>query len=423
MTQSNPASSPRWGTTTKLVVSLVMLVILAAFLIRFQTLIVPIALAFVLAYLFYPLATLIDRIPKISWRMGVSLLYLSLIAVIGSLIALSGYGIVSQIISLIALVENSLVELPALLNEAVLWIDQNSPVPIDFSVIDLDAVGEQLLSYVQPLLGSTGQVLGSVASGAAGLFGRGVIILVVSYFIMTESGGLRRNLLKIDIPGYTADFQRLGQELARIWNAFLRGQMIVFTFFFVMYSILLTLLGLRYAIGLALLAGLAKFLPYIGPFIMTVTLGLVAYFQPEKPFDLAPLTYLIIVFPVVSVFDNSMDNLVTPRIIGQALSVHPAAVLVSVLVAADLLGILGVIIAAPMLATFILFFRYTLRKMLDRDPWPEEEPRPPPQLPWVGLINRIRSLFNLLSRSKKKQASDVGISEMTDEKQTEGEDS
>lgn len=423
MTQTNPATSPRWGTMTKLVVSLVVLVIIAALLIRFQTLIVPILLAFVLAYLFYPIATLFDRIPRISWRMGVSMLYLSLIVVIGSLLTLSGYGIVSQIISLIALIESSLVELPTLLNEATLWITQNSPVPIDFSAIDMDAIGEQLLSYIQPLLGSTGQVLGTVASGAAGLFGRGAIILVVSYFIMTESGGLRRNLLKIEIPGYTVDFQRLGQELARIWNAFLRGQMIVFTLAFVMYSILLSVLGMRYAIGLALLAGLAKFLPYIGPFFVTVTLGLVAYFQPVKPFDLAPLTYLLIVFAVLWVFDQSLDGVVTPRIMGQALSVHPAAVLVSALVGAELLGILGIIIAAPMLATFVLFFRYTMRKMLDQDPWPEEEPKPPPQLPWAGLIKRIRTRLDLLARKKQDQTPDSDPTESPDEKQPEGESS
>jgi predicted PurR-regulated permease PerM len=237
---------------------------------------------------------------------------------------------------------------------------------------------------------------------------------------MTESGGLRENLLKIEIPGYSEDFQRLGQELRRIWNAFLRGQMIVFVFFFMMYFVLLSVLGVRYAIGLALLAGLSKFLPYIGPFIMTVTLGLVAYFQPVKPFGLEPLTYLLIVFPTLSVFDNTMDNLVTPRIMGQALRVHPAAVLVSVLVGADLLGIFGIIIAAPMLATFILFFRYTMRKMLDQDPWPEEEPRPPPELPWSGLLNRIRTRFNLLRRKGQSLSPE---SESQEENQPQGEES
>lgn len=423
MTQQKNLSSPRWGAMTKLVVSLTMLVIIAAFLIRFQTLIVPILLAFVLAYLFYPIATLIDRIPRISWRMGVSLLYLTLIVVLVSLVTLSGYGLVSQILSLITLIENSLVELPTLLNEAALWINQNSPIPIDFSLIDMNAIGEQLLSYIQPLLGSTGQVLGTVATGAAGFIGKGAIILIVSYFIMTESGGLRKNLLRIEIPGYSEDFRRLRQELGRIWNAFLRGQMIVFTLAFVMYSILLSLLGIRYAIGLALLAGLAKFLPYIGPFFVTVTLGLVAYFQPVKPFDLAPLTYLLIVFAVLWVFDQSLDGLVTPRIMGQALSVHPAAVLVSALVGAELLGILGIIIAAPMLATLILFGRYTIRKLLDQNPWPEIKVEPPPPLPWTGLVTRLRKVLSLPPRTDQEPTEKKDTTETPEENQSQGENS
>ena len=151
MTQSNPATSPRWGTMTKLVISLASLVIVAALLVRFQALIVPLLLAFVLAYLFYPFATLLDRIPRISWRMGVSLMYILLIAVIAGLLTLSGFGLVPQIQSLISLVENSIVEVPSLLNDAVIWVNQVSPIPIDLSTINLDEVGQQLLSYVQQI--------------------------------------------------------------------------------------------------------------------------------------------------------------------------------------------------------------------------------------------------------------------------------
>jgi len=400
---------------TKLVVTLTSLVIIAFLLVRFQALIIPLMLAFVFAYLFYPVATLLDNIPKISWRMGVSLMYLLLIAVIAGLLTLGGFGLVPQIQSLISLVERSIVEVPALLDNAVTWVNQVSPIPIDLSTINIDEIGQQLLSYVQPVLGSTGQVLGTVASSAASFFGWGAFVLIVSYFIMTESGGLRGNLLKIEIPGYTEDFQRLGRQLQHIWNAFLRGQMIVFSLAFAMYFVLLSMLGMRYAIGLALLGGLAKFLPYIGPFFVTVTLGLVAYFQPVKPFDLAPLTYLIVVFAVLWVSDNSLDNLVTPRIMGRALKVHPAAVLVSALVFADLLGILGIIIAAPMLATFVLFGRYTIRKLLDQNPWPEEQIEPPPPLPWTVLVARLRSVLGLLSGKKQDSAPETNPTEPPEE--------
>ena len=140
---------------TKLVITLTLLVIIADLLVRFQALVIPLMLAFVLAYLFYPVATLLDRVPRISWRMAVSLMYILLIAIIPSFITLGGYGLIPQIQSLITLIENSLVELPSLLNEAVLWLSQNSPIPININTINLDAIVQQLLSYVQPLLGST----------------------------------------------------------------------------------------------------------------------------------------------------------------------------------------------------------------------------------------------------------------------------
>jgi predicted PurR-regulated permease PerM len=423
MAQHENVPSPRWGAMTKLVVALTLIVIIAALLVRFQALIVPLMLAFVLAYLFYPFATLLDRIPRISWRMGVSLMYLLLIAVIAGLVTLGGFGLVPQIQSLISLVENSIVEVPALLNDAVTWVNQVSPVPIDLSTINLEEVVQQLLSYIQPVLGSTGQVLGTVASGAASFFGWGAFILIVSYFIMTESGGLRENLLKIEIPGYTEDFQRLGTELRRIWNAFLRGQMIVFSLAFIFYMFVLSVLGVRYAIGLALLAGISKFLPYIGPAIVWITLGLVSYFQPFKLFGMSPLLYTIVVFTVALIFDQLLDGFITPRIMAQALSVHPAAILVSALVLADLLGVLGIIIAAPMLATIVLFGRYTMRKMLDQDPWPEQQIEPPPPLPWARLVARLRGKLSLLPRKKQDTTPDTDSTELTDTNQPEGENS
>ena len=71
--------------------------------------------------------------------------------------------------------------------------------------------------------------------------------------------------------------------------------------------------------------------------------------------------------------DQIFDNLVTPRMFARALHVHPAAVLIAALIAASFLGLLGIIIAAPMLATVTLFWRYMLQKMLDLDPWADGE--------------------------------------------------
>jgi len=251
------------------------------------------------------------------------------------------------------------------------------------------------------VVGRTGELISAIASSAAQFLGWALFVLLISYFVLAESGGLRGRIVWFDVPGYTDDIRRLGLELNRIWNAFLRGQFIVFFLTAIAYIILLSLLGVRYAIGIALLAGLAKFVPYVGAFIVWTTLALVAYFQSATIFGMTPLTYAILAVGLAILIDETFDNVVTPRIIAQALRVHPAGVLVAALIAANLLGLLGVVIAAPILATAALLWRYTMCKMLDLDPWPDDE-NPPPPPPGSGIMTFIRKLWqNLRGRLTK----------------------
>ena len=137
----------------------------------------------------------------------------------------------------------------------------------------------------------------------------------------------------------------------------------------IIYSIVLSFLGVNYAVGLALLAGLARFVPYLGSFTIWSTLFLVTFFQEFKPFGLEPLLYALIVVAFAWLIDMIVDNFVAPNIMAQALKVHPAAVLVAAIIGLGLLGILGIIIAAPSLATLQLIGRYFTRKLFDLDPW------------------------------------------------------
>ena len=95
--------------------------------------------------------------------------------------------------------------------------------------------------------------------------------------------------------------------------------------------------------------------------------------------------------------DQVFDNLVSPRILGQTMGVHPAAVLVAAIIAANLIGFIGLVLAAPVLATFIIVGRYALRKMLDLDPWEgiEREYRVKQRIP-LQILNRLRTWFRSL---------------------------
>ena len=400
---ANPAvkTSPKWSRNTKLVITLVFVVILGALIIRFQNLLGPVVFSFFIAYLLHPIASFVDKKIIHSWRASVSVLYLLFIIILITLLTWGGLNLLQQIQSLIKLIQTSITQLPALINDFFSQIYHIGPFTIDFTSMDLSSLGQDILGGIQPLLGNLGNFVGDMATSAAGTFGWLAFILIVSYFILLESGGLRNQIINIDYPGYTEDISRISTELGRIWNAFLRGQFIIFLLTVLTYSIVFPILGVRYAIGLALLGGTATFLPYIGPAITWIAIGLVSFFQVYKPLGLSPLAYSGIVIGIALIIDQVFNNLIIPRILSKALKVHPAAVLISAVIAANLLGLIGLLVAAPLLATITVAGKYISRKMLDKDPWPAEENRPPAE-PSISIWQKIRAWFQSIKKKIKK---------------------
>ena len=412
MTQANiaPSSSPKWSSTTKLVFALTFVAVAAAFIVRFQFIITPLLIALILAYLFYPLASFLQRKVHFSWNAAVAVIFLLTFVLLLSLLTLSGVGLVQQVQSVITVVQDGLRSIPDLITNFSGHVYEFGPIKLDTRSLDLTEFSQQVLGMVQPLLSRTGVILSAVASRTVNFLGWTLFVLLVAYFVLAESGGLRDRILTVNIPGYNQDLERLGRELGRTWNAFLRGQIIIFLLAVIVYTILLSLLGIRYAIGLAFLAGLARFVPYVGPAMNWIALVLVAYFQDYKLWGLDPFYYALLVLALALLIDQIFDNLVSPRVLSQALKVHPAAVLIAAIVAANLLGILGVVIAAPILATFTLLWNYSMRKMLDLNPWPEKEIRQPPPLPGARLLVVLRRFIRKLF--KKDDRDDQGESDV-----------
>ena len=404
MTQSQNPTSPSWGTNTKLVVALTIVVVIGALLVKFQFIITPLLIALLMAYLFHPIAGFLQRKLRFSWTASVAVIYIVIIILLLGLLTLGGVGLVQQVQSLVTIVQDAITTLPQLIASVSGKVYQWGPFKVDFGALDLQSLSSQILGMLEPLLSRTGTLVGTVASGAANFLGWTFFVILVSYFVLAESGGLRGQIVPLDVPGYTQDLERLARELGRTWNAFLRGQMIIFFIAVIVYSLVLGLLGVRYAISLAFLAGLARFVPYVGPLINYIVLVLVAYFQVFKLFGMPPFYYAVLVPLTAVMIDFIFDYVVSPRILSDALKVHPAAVLVAAIVAANLFGLLGVVIAAPILATAALLWKYTMRKMLDLDPWTEEEMHqqsPPPESKFLALIRRLLRTLSL-NRNKGK---------------------
>lgn len=388
---TDTSQSPRWGAITKLTVSLTLIVILGAFIVRFHGLMGPIIFAFVVAYLLHPLISFITRKTPLSWKLTVSLVYLIFVVILLALLTLGGLELVQQVQNLITTIQQNIDKLPEYIDQISKWKFELGPIHLDFAQFDWSEIGNQVLSYVEPALGQLGSLVGSVASSTAATIGWIIFIIIISYFFLFESSGLRDRIIQVNIPVYAEDVRKMGEKLSRIWSAYLRGQIIIFFLTFIVYAIFLSVMGVRYALILAFVTGLANFVPYVGPAINWVILGLVTYFQPYNYFGLSPFTYMAVIIIVAILIDQVFNNLVNPRVMANALKVHPAFVLIAALLAANLMGFIGVIIAAPLLATLILIGTYIIRKMLDRDPWPAEEKTqlPPPIVPkWLKRLFR-----------------------------------
>lgn len=402
---AEPSSSPKWGATTKLIVGLSFAAILALLVIQFRHLVGPLILAFMLSYLLYPVANWLTKAIKLPWQSAVALIYILLFLIVVSLITLSGLAVVQQLQSLFNFLQNSLKGFPQFLEQLSQQTFVFGPFQFSLAQYDLPALANQALSIVQPLLGQAGSLISSIAASAATTFLWGLFVLIVSYFLLADAGKrVRHEFVHIEIPGYQADLERFGAEMRRIWNDFFRGQLIVISFAILAYFVLLTILGVRYAIGIAVLAGVGRLVPYIGPWALWITTFLVTYFQTGNYFGLQPLQYSILVLILAFLTDQVFDNIVQPRFMGETLGVHPAAVLVAAIIFANLIGLIGLILAAPVVATLKLVGTYVVRKMLDLEPWqnvPQPSPPRPPNPVVEGSRKAIKFLQQRLSRSRK----------------------
>jgi predicted PurR-regulated permease PerM len=414
--QQPEEKSPPWGTTTKLVVGLTIVALAGILVNQIQPIIAPLILALILSYLLFPFIELVSDRTKLTWRGAVNIVFLILLVLIIGALTASSVALINQVENLVELVDNFLNDLPAMIDDlatnglvvVVPFINYEIDLAEYILGLNIDLLGlsEQLLTAVQPVLGQAGGVITTVATSAANVVTWIFFVLAVSYLGLGEARQGRSFFKEIQASSMAYDIARMGRELSRIYNAFLRGQVLIALSVAFSSFLLMVILGVRNALLLGFLAGLAKFIPYIGPFAAGVVNALVAFFQPEgNYFGMEPFWYAVLIVVAAVALDQVFDSVITPRLFGSTLGVHPAAVLVMALILYRWIGILGLLLAAPVLASGQLVVRYVTLKMLDQDPWPDEEQDAVPFAKMVlrlfrKILDRIKSVFSRIKLPK-----------------------
>lgn len=387
---TSPPPSPIWNSGTKLIVGLTFVGVLIALLIYFRSIVGPLLLAIILAYVLHPVAGFLHQKSHLNWRWSVNIVFFIFVLIVLSILAVSGFAIVQQMQSLINVINTFTVGLPEFVEDISSRDYMIGPYQFGLSGSDLQSLTNQVLDILQPVLGRVGSIISSFATSALVTLGWIFFVLVIAYFLLARTGQVTDEMINFDLPGYNDDIHHMNLEFRRIWNVFLRGQVIIFIMAIVLYSVLLTTLGLRYALGIAVMAGIARFIPYVGPFLVWIVTALVSFFQGSNYLGLEPWIYMILVVGLCLILDAVLDNIVVPKFHGDTLGLHPAAVLVAALIAAQLIGFVGLVLAAPVLASMVLISRYFLRKMVDQEPWPDSEyGLQNSEIPWNEYISRL----------------------------------
>jgi predicted PurR-regulated permease PerM len=147
-------------------------------------------------------------------------------------------------------------------------------------------------------------------------------------------------------------------------------------------------------------------IPNLGPVLALIPAVIVALVQGSTYLPVSNLTFALIVFGLYGLIQQLEGNLITPRIVGQAIELPPVVVLVGVIIGTSTAGLLGAVLAAPIVATGRVILLYAWNKILDRDPFYQlEEPEPPQPLLREPVADTVRSAYERMQEQYRLIAS------------------
>jgi len=396
--ESNP--SPPWSRSTKVIVTVIALLLIALIAYRFQGLLHQLIIAAILAYLLHPFISLLDAKTSLKRVHAILIIYLGLAVIVLTALTAIGVAAFEQSRTLInnapTLIERSVI----ILQNAIENINMISIGSLEFDprALDWNIIQDQLLGLAEPTLGRSGQFVRSVASATIKLLGNIFFVFVISIYFAAEIPFLKSHVSQMaQAPGYDQDADRIMRETGRVWNAYLRGQVALALVIFFVVWLGLTILGVQNSLALGLLAGLLEFIPVIGPIISAATAVIVAFFQPDTIFSLESWQFALIILGFMILVQQLENNILVPRIVGESLDLNPIIVMIAVLMGGTIAGILGMILAAPVTATLKLVGGYAWRKLFDLPPFPNPEKELQPSAP-EAFIKRGREIISDLKK-------------------------
>ncbi len=212
--------------------------------------------------------------------------------------------------------------------------------------VGLDTIQKGLQNLNSALTDVTKGIFSSVFGFFGGLFSV-IGVLVLTFYMTLEEKGMKRIAVDLTPAKYRPYFIQLFNRIEDRLGDWLRGQLILGLIIGLLTLVGLLLLKVKFAVVLALIAGLTELIPIIGPFIGAIPAVIVAFSQ-----DPVLSLFVMGLYLVIQQLEN---NLIVPRVMSKATGLNPVIVLVSILVGGNLAGITGVILAVPTIIIITTF--------------------------------------------------------------------
>lgn len=317
----------------------------------------PFIAAGLLAYMGDPLA---DRLQKLKMprTLAVVIVFLTTFLLLGLLVLLVGPLIRTQISALFAALPDiahqvEQVWLPTIFG----WLNVAPGEDVGLGAF-LARYSDMAGDWSGKILLGVGKSGGVLVAAVLSLF----LIPILTFYMLRDWDTFMARLSAL-VPGRQREtVLKLARETDDVLGAFFRGQVLVMLALATIYTLGLSLIGLKFAIAIGVVAGLVSFVPYLG-FVFGIGLaGLTVALEPN------PLWNLVGVVATFTIAQAIEGSFLTPKLVGDRIGLHPVIVIFAVVAGGQLFGFFGILLALPAAAVLSVLIRFAYHRYLREHP-------------------------------------------------------
>jgi predicted PurR-regulated permease PerM len=330
-----------------------------AFLGGFSQIILIVFLAWLLAFVMSPVVRFLDERLPLPRSLEVVVAYLVALVLLGFVLFSVGSSITREATQITDEFPQTAVQIEETLAGYQDWLG------IDPEQVDLVALFDSAQRQVGIIAGDIFDQAEVVAGATLATLGSLVLILILSLYMLLDSERIWAKINRAVPRRYSDELAILERSVARAFGGFLRAQIILAA----IQAVLVTAIGIAFDMPYLFLVGtlstLAMLIPFFGPPLALIPPIVAAWIYVPEWF--LPITIILVAVQTVVV------NWLQPRLMQDALGIHPILVLVGLLVGAQVAGVWGALFGIPVIAVINVFLNLVLWSELPNAALPEEE--------------------------------------------------